>query len=74
MIYPTPILYLSNTHICLSVRSEGVKKGKSMSSIFPTESVPDLPNNTDIELAVTTRFGNRIGDFDQNKKTLSQFL
>jgi hypothetical protein len=51
-----------------------VKEGKSMSSIFPAESVPDLPNNTDIELAVTTRFGNRIGDFDQIKKTLSQFL
>lgn len=38
------------------------------------ESIPDLPDRTDVEPVVTTRFDNRIGDFDQNKRTLSQFL
>jgi hypothetical protein len=55
-IYPTPdptpdpsISYLSNTDICLPVRSEGVENGKSIFAMFPMEKVPDLP---DIEPAI----------------------
>jgi hypothetical protein len=36
----------------LFVRSEGVKLGKLILSIFPTGNVPDLPDFSDIELAV----------------------
>jgi hypothetical protein len=74
-IYPTPdptpdpsISYLSNTDICLPVRSEGVESGKSIFVMFPVEKVPDLP---DIEPAIIAEIKQQQNDiffdFHQNR-------
>jgi hypothetical protein len=54
-IYRIPIFYLPITDICLSVRSEGVKKW-----MFPMEKVPDLTVPSDIEPAATDKSNNVI--------------
>jgi hypothetical protein len=74
-IYPTPdptpgpsISYLSNTDICLPVRSEGVESGKSTFAMFPMEKVPDLP---DIESAIIDEIkqqqNDKFFDFRRNR-------
>ena len=37
------------TDVCLPVRSEGVRAGRSLFSTFPTKNIPDLPATSDIE-------------------------
>jgi hypothetical protein len=41
-----------NTDVCLPVRSEGVRAGRSIFSTFLKKNIPDLPATSDIELAI----------------------